>query len=81
MPKNIIVEIFINLFGSFYNMVKLDTIFYVIVGLIIFFSSIGAIYSKYFLYFLMFVGLNMFQFSFTKFCLLREILKKLGFKN
>ncbi len=33
---------------------------------------------KYFLFFTLFVGLNLFQFGFTKFCPLGIILKKLG---
>jgi Inner membrane protein YgaP-like, transmembrane domain len=34
--------------------------------------------SKYWLYFTAFVGLNLFQFGFSKFCPLGLILKKLG---
>ncbi len=33
---------------------------------------------KYFLFFTLFVGLNLFQFGFTGFCPLGFILKKLG---
>ncbi len=33
---------------------------------------------KYFLFFTLFVGANLFQFGFTKFCPLALILKKLG---
>ena len=33
---------------------------------------------KYFLFFALFVGANLFQFGFTKFCPLALILKKLG---
>lgn len=33
---------------------------------------------KYFLFFTLFVGANLFQFGFTKFCPLGFILKKLG---
>ncbi len=33
---------------------------------------------KYFLFFTLFVGLNLFQFGFSKFCPLGIILKKLG---
>lgn len=35
-------------------------------------------HSKYWLFFTAFVGLNLFQFGFTKFCPLSVILKKLG---
>jgi len=34
--------------------------------------------SKYWLFFTAFVGLNLFQFGFTKFCPLSIILKKFG---
>ncbi len=34
--------------------------------------------SKYWLFFTAFVGLNLFQFGFSKFCPLGFILKKLG---
>lgn len=37
--------------------------------------------SKYFLFFTAFVGLNLFQSGFTKFCPLDSILAKLGFKG
>ena len=37
--------------------------------------------SKYFLFFTAFVGLNLFQSGFTKFCPLDNILPKLGFKS
>ena len=33
---------------------------------------------KYFLFFTLFVGVNLFQYGFTKFCPLGLILKKLG---
>jgi hypothetical protein len=35
-------------------------------------------HSKYWLFFTAFVGLNLFQFGFSKFCPLGLILKKLG---
>lgn len=34
--------------------------------------------NKYFLFFTLFVGLNLFQFGLSKFCPLGYILKKLG---
>lgn len=37
--------------------------------------------SKYFLWFTAFVGLNLFQSGFTKFCPLDSILAKLGVKG
>ncbi len=35
-------------------------------------------HSKYWLFFTAFVGLNLFQFGFSKFCPMSLILKKLG---
>jgi NO-binding membrane sensor protein with MHYT domain len=41
--------------------------------------EVSPIYqSKYWLFFTAFVGLNLFQFGFSKFCPLSIILKKLG---
>jgi len=37
--------------------------------------------SKYFLFFTAFVGFNLFQSGFTKFCPLNNILGKLGIKG
>ena len=37
--------------------------------------------SKYFLFFTAFVGLNLFQSGFTKFCPLNNILGKFGIKG
>lgn len=37
--------------------------------------------SKYFLFFTAFVGLNLFQSGFTKFCPLNNILAKFGIKG
>lgn len=37
--------------------------------------------SKYFLFFTVFVGLNLFQSGFTRFCPLNNILGKFGIKN
>ena len=37
--------------------------------------------SKHFLWFTAFVGVNLFQSGFTKFCPLDNILPKLGFKS
>ncbi len=40
--------------------------------------ALGAFYSKYWLLFTAFVGLNLFQSAFTKWCLMEDILAKLG---
>lgn len=37
--------------------------------------------SKYFLFFTAFVGLNLFQSGFTRFCPLNNILARFGIKN
>ena len=37
--------------------------------------------SKYFLFFTAFVGLNLFQSGFTRFCPLNNVLAKCGIKN
>jgi hypothetical protein len=41
-------------------------------------ESSPVFHSKYWLFFTAFVGLNLFQFGFSKFCPLGVILKKLG---
>ena len=40
--------------------------------------GLGWFYSKYWLFFTTFVGLNLLQSAFTKWCLMEEILDKLG---
>jgi hypothetical protein len=40
--------------------------------------ALGWFYSKYWLLFTAFVGLNLLQSAFTKWCLMEEILDKLG---
>ena len=53
-----------------------------IAGLFIFFSVLlGWLYSPYWFIFTGFVGLNLFQASFTKFCPMAIILKKFGLKS
>lgn len=43
--------------------------------------ALGYFVSSYFYIFTAFVGLNMFQFSFTNFCPMIKIIKFLGFKE
>jgi hypothetical protein len=51
-------------------------------GTFVFLSTILAwLHSPYWLLFTGFVGLNLFQAAFTKFCPLAIILKKLGLKS
>jgi hypothetical protein len=40
--------------------------------------ALGWFYSKYWLFFTALVGLNLLQSAFTKWCLMEEILDKLG---
>lgn len=51
---------------------------HVIAGLFVLISLALAVWvSRYWLFFTAFVGLNLFQFGFTRFCPLALILKKL----
>jgi hypothetical protein len=67
-------------------MIIIDWI-HVVAGFFILFSlSLGVetspfFQSTYWLLFTAFVGLNLFQFGFTKFCPLGIILKKLGIRE
>jgi hypothetical protein len=50
-------------------------------GFMVLFSlSLGVFYSSYWLWLTAFVGANLFQSSFTGFCPLATVLKKLGGK-
>jgi hypothetical protein len=50
-----------------------------IAGLFILVSvGLGYFVHKYWLFFTAFVGLNLLQSAFTKWCLMEDILKKLG---
>jgi len=42
---------------------------------------LAVVYSKYWLFFTAFVGLNLFQSAFTNWCPMITILKKLGVKD
>ena len=57
---------------------KVENLLNVIVGIFVFTSAaLGFWVNKYWLLFTIFVGLNLFQFGFTKFCLLEKILRKI----
>ncbi|MCK5684021.1 DUF2892 domain-containing protein [bacterium] len=61
---------------------KLENYIRVIAGLFVFVSALlGYLHHKYWLFFTMFVGLNLFQYGFTNFCPMALILKKLGIKE
>lgn len=58
---------------------KVDDMVTMFAGIFVFVSALlGFFVSKYWLFFTMFVGLNLFQYSFSGFCPLKIILKKLG---
>lgn len=59
----------------------LNTYFRVIVGVMVLLSAVLTVYvSPHWVWFTVFIGLNMFQSAFTKWCLLEVILKKFGVK-
>ncbi|RME53418.1 DUF2892 domain-containing protein [Candidatus Woesearchaeota archaeon] len=47
-------------------------------GLVFTTALLGYLHHKYWLFATMFVGLNLFQFGFTNWCLMKTILEKLG---
>jgi hypothetical protein len=54
----------------------------IVAGLFVMISVIlTLIYSKWWLVFTLFVGANLFQSGITKWCLMEDILKKLGVKS
>ncbi|MEZ5007133.1 MAG: DUF2892 domain-containing protein [Chitinophagales bacterium] len=60
----------------------MERIIRAIAGTFILISLILAVYvSKNFLWFTAFVGVNLLQSSITKWCLMEDILKKLGVKS
>ncbi|WP_405396358.1 DUF2892 domain-containing protein [Maribacter sp. Asnod2-G09] len=60
----------------------LNTYFRVIVGTMVLLSVVLAVYVDInWLWFTVFIGVNIIQSAFTKWCLLETILKKIGIKN
>ena len=60
----------------------LNKYFRIIVGIMILLSVVLTVYvSLSWMWFTVFIGINMFQSAFTKWCLLEKILLKLGLKN
>ncbi|MRI02423.1 DUF2892 domain-containing protein [Kriegella sp. EG-1] len=60
----------------------LNTYFRVIVGAFVLFSVVMAVYVNInWLWFTVFIGVNLIQSAFTKWCLLETILVKLGVKK
>ncbi len=42
---------------------------------------LGFVHSRYWLLFTLFVGLNLFQSALTRWCLMEDVLKKLGVRS
>ncbi|WP_088324551.1 YgaP family membrane protein [Polaribacter tangerinus] len=60
----------------------LQKYFRVIVGTMVLLSVVLTNYvSQYFIWFTVFIGVNLIQSAFTKWCLLEKILIKLGVKG
>jgi hypothetical protein len=60
----------------------LNTYFRVIVGVMVLLSVVLTYYvNQNWMWFTVFIGLNMIQTAFTKWCLLETILLKLGIKK
>ena len=58
---------------------KMDQWIRAIAGVFILVSlALAQFHSRYWLFFTAFVGLNLFQSAFTKWCLMENILEKLG---
>jgi hypothetical protein len=63
------------------RIVRIVAGFFVILSLSLGVEASPLFVSKYFLFFTVFVGLNLFQSGFTQICPLTNILAKLGVKN
>ena len=60
----------------------LNKYFRIIVGIMILLSVVLTVYvNSNWMWFTVFIGVNMLQSAFTKWCLLEKILLKLGLKN
>jgi hypothetical protein len=60
----------------------LNTYFRVIVGVMVLLSVVLIVYvSLYWVWFTVFIGVNLIQSAFTKWCLLETILIKFGIKK
>ena len=63
------------------RIVRIVAGFFILLSLLLGVEASPLFASKYFLWFTAFVGLNLFQSGFTKFCLLNNILARFGIKN
>lgn len=60
----------------------LNTYFRVIVGIMVLLSVVLTVYvNPNWMWFTVFIGLNLIQSAFTKWCLLETILRKFGLKD
>lgn len=60
----------------------LNTYFRIIVGFMVLLSVALTVYvNQNWMWFTVFIGVNLIQSAFTKWCLLETILQKLGVKN
>ena len=60
----------------------LNTYFRVIVGFMVLLSVVLTVYvNQNWMWFTVFIGVNLIQSAFTKWCLLETILQKLGIKK
>ncbi|MGJ8684945.1 MAG: YgaP family membrane protein [Nonlabens sp.] len=60
----------------------LNTYFRIIVGFMVLLSVVLTVYvSPHWMWFTVFIGVNLIQSAFTKWCLLETILQKLGIKK
>ncbi len=61
---------------------KMEQYIRIIAGSLVFISALlGFFVSRYWLILTMLVGLNLFQFGFTNWCITAKLLKKLGVKD
>jgi hypothetical protein len=63
------------------RIVRIVAGFFVILSLSLGVEASPIFVSKYFLFFTVFVGLNLFQSGFTRICPLNNVLAKCGVKN
>jgi hypothetical protein len=63
------------------RIVRIVAGFFILLSLALGIEASPIFSSKYFLFFTAFVGLNLFQSGFTKFCPLSNILAKCGIKS
>ena len=63
------------------RIVRIIAGFFILLSLSLGVAGSPLFVSQHFLWFTVFVGLNLFQSGFTKICPLNNILEKLGFKG